>query len=88
MQVVSGSIGRERVHYEAPVASRLKKEMRAFLVWFNSNNAIDPVLKAGVAHLWFVTIHPFDDGNAVATRFKVGPPPSALPPTRLAPAPH
>src|ERR1017187_8826933 len=68
MQVVSGPIGRERVHYEAPIASRLKKEMRAFLDWFNTENAIDPVLKAGVAHLWFVTIHPFDDGNGRIAR--------------------
>jgi len=68
MQVVSGPIGRERVHYEAPIASRLKKEMRAFLDWFNTENAIDPVLKAGIAHLWFVTIHPFDDGNGRIAR--------------------
>ena len=68
MQVVSGPIGRERVHYEAPIASRLKKEMRAFLDWFNTENTIDPVLKAGIAHLWFVTIHPFDDGNGRIAR--------------------
>jgi Fic family protein len=68
MQIVSGPIGRERVHYEAPVASRLKKEMRTFLHWFNRKNAIDPVLKAGIAHLWFVTIHPFDDGNGRIAR--------------------
>ena len=68
MQVVSGPIGRERVHYEAPIASRLKKEMRAFLDWFNAENAIDPVLKAGIAHLWFITIHPFDDGNGRIAR--------------------
>src|ERR1017187_6327207 len=68
MQVVSGPIGRERVHYEAPIASRLKKEMRAFLDWFNTENAIDPVLKADISHLWFVTIHPFDDGNGRIAR--------------------
>jgi Fic family protein len=68
MRVVSGPIGRERVHYEAPIASRLKKEMRAFLDWFNTENAIDPVLKAGIAHLWFVTVHPFEDGNGRIAR--------------------
>src|ERR1039457_907878 len=64
----SGPMGRERVHYEAPIASRLKKEMRAFLDWFNTENAIDPVLKACIAHLRFVTIHPFDDGNGRIAR--------------------
>jgi Fic family protein len=68
MQVVSGPIGREKVHYQAPVASRLKGEMRAFLKWFNAGPSIDPVLKAAVAHLWFVTIHPFEDGNGRIAR--------------------
>jgi Fic family protein len=68
MQVVSGPIGRETVHYEAPVAARLKKEMAAFLKWFNKEAELDPVLKAGVAHLWFVTIHPFEDGNGRIAR--------------------
>ena len=68
MQVVSGPIGRERVHYEAPRASRLPKEMTSFLEWFNGAAAIDPVLKAAMAHLWFVTIHPFDDGNGRIAR--------------------
>jgi Fic family protein len=68
MQVVSGPIGRERVHYEAPPASRLGREMKAFLAWFNSKARVDPVLNAGVAHLWFVTIHPFDDGNGRIAR--------------------
>ncbi|MFC0218680.1 Fic family protein [Pseudochelatococcus lubricantis] len=68
MQVVSGPIGRERVHYEAPRASLLPKETKAFLDWFNGGAAIDPVLKAAVAHLWFVTIHPFDDGNGRIAR--------------------
>ena len=68
MQVVSGPIGRERVHYEAPGASIVDAEMRDFLVWLESDLAQDPVLKAGIAHLWFVTIHPFDDGNGRIAR--------------------
>ena len=67
MQVVSGPIGRERVHYEAPSADRLDAGMTAFLHWFESATP-DPVLKAGVAHLWFVTNHPFDDGNGRIAR--------------------
>jgi Fic family protein len=63
MRVVSGPIGREHVHFEAPAAKRLGREMRKFLDWFNTPNAVDPVLRAAQAHLWFVTIHPFDDGN-------------------------
>jgi len=68
MQVVSGPIGRERVHYEAPAAPLLRKEMRAFVRWFNAHDSMDLVLKAGVAHLWFVTVHPFDDGNGRIAR--------------------
>jgi Fic family protein len=68
MQVVSGPTGRERVHYEAPPASRLDREVKAFVDWFNADAGIEPVLKAGVAHLWFVTIHPFDDGNGRIAR--------------------
>jgi Fic family protein len=68
MQVVSGPIGRERIHYEAPAASRLPGEMHAFLEWFNAGPSLDPVLKAAVAHLWFVTIHPFEDGNGRIAR--------------------
>lgn len=68
MQVVSGPIGRERVHYEAPAASRLQDEMCAFLKWINGETGIDPVLKSAVAHLWFVTIHPFEDGNGRIAR--------------------
>jgi Fic family protein len=68
MQVVSGALGKERVHYEAPAAKRLGREMRAFLAWFNKNDETDLVLKAGIAHLWFVTIHPFDDGNGRIAR--------------------
>src|SRR5271167_2036435 len=68
MKVVSGPIGKERVHFQAPPAPRLDGEMKAFLEWFNANADIDPVLKAGLAHLWFVTVHPFDDGNGRIAR--------------------
>ncbi|MBX3143448.1 MAG: Fic family protein [Trueperaceae bacterium] len=67
MQVVSGPIGRERVHFEAPPSERLEDEMARFLDWFETTS-LDPVLKAGVAHVWFVTIHPFDDGNGRIAR--------------------
>jgi Fic family protein len=68
MQVVSGPIGRERVHYQAPPARQLNREMRAFLRWFNAPREQDAVLIAAQAHLWFVTIHPFDDGNGRIAR--------------------
>lgn len=68
MQVVSGAMGKEKIHYEAPEASRLKKEMKSFLAWFNSKQATDAVIKSAIAHLWFVTIHPFDDGNGRIAR--------------------
>lgn len=68
MQVVSGPIGRERVHYEAPEHHRLKSEMSRFIKWCNSPSAHDPVLKAALAHFWFVTIHPFEDGNGRIAR--------------------
>jgi Fic family protein len=69
MQVVSGPIGKEKVHYEAPAAPLLEKEMSRFLVWANdSGNKTDEVLRAALAHLWFVTIHPFDDGNGRIAR--------------------
>ncbi|HLG42306.1 MAG TPA: Fic family protein [Planctomycetota bacterium] len=68
MQVVSGPIGKERVHFQAPDAERLPGEMKRFLDWFNRSSGTDPVLKAAVAHLWFVTIHPFDDGNGRIAR--------------------
>jgi Fic family protein len=68
MQVVSGPMGRERVHYEAPAATRLRGDMQAFLKWFNAKPNLDEVLKAALAHLWFVTIHPFDDGNGRIAR--------------------
>jgi Fic family protein len=68
MQVVSGPVGRERVHFEAPPAARLDDDMGRFLEWFNGDTTIEPVLKAALAHLWFVTIHPFDDGNGRIAR--------------------
>ena len=68
MRVVSGAMGRERVHYEAPPARRLDAEMAAFLEWANGAGGLDPVLRAAQAHLWFVTIHPFDDGNGRIAR--------------------
>lgn len=68
MQVVSGPMGKEKVHFEAPEAGRLAQEIQAFLLWINSTTTTDTVLKAAVAHLWFVTIHPFDDGNGRITR--------------------
>lgn len=71
MQVVSGPMGRERIHFEAPAASKLRVEIQVFLDWFNAHkreDLLDPVLKAALAHLWFVTIHPFDDGNGRIAR--------------------
>jgi len=68
MQVVSGAMGRERVHFQAPEAGRLETEMQLFLDWFNAEQLLDTVLKSGIAHLWFVTIHPFDDGNGRIAR--------------------
>ncbi|MBO6666457.1 Fic family protein [Parvibaculum sp.] len=68
MQVVSGPFGRERVHFEAPEATRLPREMESFLKWFEQEAKTDPVIKAGVAHFWFVTIHPFEDGNGRIAR--------------------
>lgn len=68
MQVVSGPMGRERIHYEAPAAKRLKKEMAAFLKWVNAKDTLDPLVKAGLGHFWFVTLHPFEDGNGRIAR--------------------
>jgi len=68
MRVVSGRIGQEHVHYEAPTAGQLRREMKRFLDWFEKDNSTDLVVKSGVAHLWFVTIHPFDDGNGRIAR--------------------
>src|SRR5665213_764893 len=68
MQVVSGPLGKEHIHFEAPKAERLDREMGTFLKWFEGDKPIDQVLAAGLAHLWFVTIHPFDDGNGRIAR--------------------
>jgi Fic family protein len=68
MQVVDGPVGRERAHFEAPAAKRLEKEMSAFLKWFSESRSADPLIDAAIAHLWFVTIHPFDDGNGRIAR--------------------
>ena len=68
MQVVSGPVGREKAHFEAPPAERVPNEMAKFLRWFEQPGDMDPLLMAGIAHLWFVTIHPFDDGNGRIAR--------------------
>lgn len=68
MQVVSGALGKEKVHYQAPPAAQIENEMRIFFDWFNLEKNTDLVLKAAVAHLWFVTIHPFEDGNGRISR--------------------
>ncbi len=68
MQVLSGPFGKERIHFEAPAANRLDAELASFLTWFNAQAQSDPVLKAALAHLWFVTVHPFDDGNGRIAR--------------------
>ena len=68
MQVVSGPIGREKVHFQAPGSEVVEQEMTAFLTWFENQTDVDPVLKAGISHLWFVTIHPFEDGNGRIAR--------------------
>lgn len=68
MQVVSGGIGHETIHYEAPPATIIADEMQLFLDWFNQSADIDPLLKAGLAHLWFVSLHPFEDGNGRIAR--------------------
>ncbi|MBE8191539.1 MAG: Fic family protein [Alphaproteobacteria bacterium] len=68
MQVVSGAIGKEKVHYEAPTFDRLEKEMMDFMAWYNTPSDMDLVLKSALAHFWFVTIHPFDDGNGRIAR--------------------
>ncbi len=68
MQVVSGAMGREKVHFEAPTSKLVPDEMNRFIDWFNGNIEIDPILKAAIAHLWFLTIHPFDDGNGRIAR--------------------
>lgn len=68
MQVVSGALGKQKVHFEAPKAAEIDNEMKQFLNWFNADDDMDPVIKAGIAHLWFVTLHPFEDGNGRIAR--------------------
>ena len=68
MQVVSGPVGKETIHYEAPPAVHIPEEMEQFLDWVAQPGKMDPLLRAGLAHLWFVTIHPFDDGNGRIAR--------------------
>lgn len=68
MQVVSGPLGREKVHFEAPAAERIDAEMDKLLDWIENEIEVDPVFKAAISHLWFVTIHPFEDGNGRLTR--------------------
>ena len=68
MQVISGAMGKEKIHYQAPDSDNIPYQMKLFLEWANGNQRIDPVLKAAIAHLWFVTIHPFDDGNGRLSR--------------------
>ncbi|MFY8005087.1 MAG: Fic family protein [Chitinophagaceae bacterium] len=68
MQIVSGAMGKEKIHYVAIPANKVQEEMNKFLHWFNSNSQIDPVLKAAIAHFWFIIIHPFDDGNGRIAR--------------------
>jgi len=68
MQVVSGAIGREKIHFEAPAAIKLEAEMNRFLEWFNLELKLDPIIKAGIAHFWFITLHPFEDGNGRIAR--------------------
>ncbi|MEQ9376894.1 MAG: Fic family protein [Imperialibacter sp.] len=68
MQVVSGALGKEKVHFEAPPAKQVDDEMERFLLWLNENDSNDMVIKAAIAHLWFVTIHPFEDGNGRIAR--------------------
>jgi Fic family protein len=68
MRVISGPIGKEKVHYEAPPAERVPAEMEKFLCWFAKPGAMDPLMISGLAHLWFVTIHPLEDGNGRIAR--------------------
>ena len=68
MQVVSGSFAKQKVHFEAPAAAIIPEEMQLFIEWFNDDQKLDAVIKAGIAHLWFVTLHPFDDGNGRIAR--------------------
>ena len=68
MQVISGKIGKEKIHYEAPPAKKISNEMKHFIDWFNSKKKLDGLIRAAIAHFWFVTIHPFEDGNGRIAR--------------------
>jgi Fic family protein len=68
MQIVSGAMGKEKVHYQAPPAREIRKEMKSFLSWFNKGPEEDLILKSAIVHLWFITIHPFEDGNGRIAR--------------------
>ncbi len=68
MQIVSGAMGKEKIHYQAPVPDQVKGEMDVFLAWFNENTKLDMVIKSAIAHFWFIIIHPFDDGNGRIAR--------------------
>ncbi|MDX2447968.1 MAG: DUF4172 domain-containing protein, partial [Desulfobacterales bacterium] len=68
MQVISGPIGQEQVHFEAPPAKKIDTEMQTFISWINTKDELDGIIKAGIAHIWFVSIHPFDDGNGRIAR--------------------
>ena len=72
MRVVSGPIGRQTVHFEALAAELIDAEMEAFVSWFDAPRDTDPVVRAAVAHLWFITIHPLDDGNGRIARAITG----------------
>lgn len=68
MQVISGHYGREKIHFQAPAAEIVPAEMARFLNWFNNSDSVDPLIRAGIAHIWFLTIHPFEDGNGRIAR--------------------
>lgn len=68
MQVISGAMGKETVHFQAPQATVINKEMETFITWYNSEGKQDLIIKAGLAHLWFITLHPFEDGNGRIAR--------------------
>ncbi len=68
MQFISGPIGQEKVHFEAPPAKKIDKEMQTFISWINTKDELDGIIRAGIAHIWFVSIHPFDDGNGRIAR--------------------
>jgi Fic family protein len=68
MQVVSGAMGKDKVHFEAPPAKEIRNEIRSFITWYNKESDLDLILKSAIAHLWFITIHPFEDGNGRIAR--------------------